>query len=111
MSFNLSRREAMKGMMAVGATVAAMPYLANLAGSVQARPTQATPAAQSAQATPNKVASPTAGFASEASSDAETLVLVIRSDVISGFKGLQQMKLRDGQMASVLRRSFVGRFE
>jgi len=112
MSFNLSRREAMKGMMAAGAAVAAMPYLANLAGSVQARPSPAAPVGQQVQASPtSKVASPTGGLGAAIAGDAETLVLVIRNDVISGFKGLQQMKLRDAQFAGTLKSSFKGRFE
>ncbi len=102
----------MKGMMAAGAAVAAMPYLANLAGSVQARPSQVATVGLQAQASPtSKVASPASSFGGAIPNDAETLVLVIRNDVISGFKGLQQMKLRDSQMASALKSSFKGRFE
>ena len=102
----------MKGMMAAGAAVAAMPYLANLAGSVQASPSQVAPHAAQAQSAPaSKVASTTTRFAGAVSNDAETLVLVIRNDVISGFKGFQQMKLRDSQMASTLKSAFKGRFE
>jgi len=112
MSINLSRREAVKGMMAAGAAVAAMPYLANLAGSVQAGPSQAAPVEQQARTTPtSRVASPTSSFAGTVSSDAETLVLVIKNDVISGFKGFQKMKLQDSQMATALKSAFKGRFE
>ena len=91
----------MKGMMAAGAAVAAMPYLANLAGSVQARPSQVATVGLQAQASPtSKVASPASSFGGAIPNDAETLVLVIRNDVISGFKGLQQDEaagLADGE--------------
>ena len=100
----------MKGVMAVGAADAAMPYLANLAGSVQASPSEAAPV-QQAQASPtSKVAGATSSLGATVSNDAETLVLVIKNDVISGFKGFQKMKLNDAQLASTLKSSFNGRF-
>ncbi len=92
--------------MAAGAAIAAMPLLANLSGSV----------ASSAQATPMTAAPSSAGRSatsatSTIANDGETLVLVIRNDVVSGFKGLQKVKLQDAGLASSFKNAFVGRFE
>ena len=101
----------MKGMMAAGAAIAAMPYLANLAGSVQSSPTQAAHVAPQAQARPTNGTPGQSGVATALSNDAETVVLVIRDDVVSGFKGLQKLKLQDAQLATSLKGAIKGRFE
>jgi hypothetical protein len=101
----------MKGVMAMGAAVAAMPYLASLAGSASTGPSAVAPAQQAqASATTKAAASQSSNIGATASSDAETLVLIIKNDVISGFKGFQKMKLNDAQLASTLKSSFNGRF-
>lgn len=95
--------------MAAGAAVAAMPYLANLAGSVQASPAQAAPA----QAVPTQAAkaavTSTPGFAASLSNDIEPLVLVIKNDIVRGFKGLQEIKIQDQGLALSLKRAMSGR--
>ncbi|MDA4122082.1 MAG: hypothetical protein OK456_02745 [Thaumarchaeota archaeon] len=106
MSISLSRRDAVKGLMAAGAAIATMPLLANLTGS----------GASSAQVAPMTAATSSAGTSATSATstiarDGETLVLVIRNDVISGFKGLQKVKLQDAGLASSFKSAFVGRFE
>jgi len=111
MSVNVSRRNALKGMMAAGAAVAALPYLANVAGTsiasaarsvpVQSVPTQATKAVTTA--------SPS--LAASISSDVEPIILVIKNDVVRGFKGLQEVRIQDSMLASNLKGSIAGRFK
>jgi hypothetical protein len=102
----------MKGMMAAGAAIAAMPYLANLAGSVQSSPIRSAPAVPQTQASPtNKISSSTSSLTSALSNDAETIVLVIKNDMISGFKGMQKIKLQDAELARSLKGTVKRRFE
>lgn len=109
MSLNLSRRDAVKGMMAAGAAVAAMPYLAGLAGSASAGPARGTPIAPQAQSA--KVSSASGGFAGAIPNDAETVVLVIKNDAVSVFKGFQKIRFQDAQLASTLKAAVKGRFD
>ena len=92
--------------MAAGAAIAAMPLLANLTGSV-ASSAQATPMT----AVPSSVGRSATSATSTIADDGETLVLVIRNDVVSGYRGLQKVKLQDAGLASSFKNAIVGRFE
>jgi hypothetical protein len=109
MSVSLSRRDALKGMMAASAAVAAMPYLASLAGTAQASPVQSVPVQATKAATAATTASPS--ILTSISTDVEPIILVIKNDVVRGFKGLQEVRVQDSGLASNLRSTMAGRFK
>jgi len=105
MSVSLSRRDAIKGMMAAGAAVVASPYLASLSGTAQASPNQSVPV-QGTKAS----SSSSSNLANSISSDVEPIVLIIKNDVVRGFKGLQEVRVQDSGLASNLKSTMAGRF-
>jgi len=96
--------------MAAGAAVAALPYLTGLAGSAFANPGREGPApgagAQTAAASP----AGSYGFAASLSSDVEPLVLIIKNDVVRGFKGHQEVRFQDQGLATDLKNALSRRF-
>jgi len=105
MSVSLSRRDAIKGMMAAGASVVALPYLASLSGTARASPNQSVPV-QGTKASPSS----STNLANSISSDVEPIVLIIKNDVVRGFKGLQEVRVQDSGLASNLKSTMAGRF-
>jgi len=93
--------------MAAGAAFAAMPYLASLAGSVQAGASESAGRANSMGA----AGAQASGDLRSLAGDGETLVLVIKNDIVSGFKGFKKVKLQDAQLAGGLRGVMARRFE
>jgi hypothetical protein len=82
---------------AAGAALAAAPYLAKASMFTQ-------------QATPAKLAS--AGTAPQLSaqrSSQEPLILVVKGDQVLGYRGLEEMPVRDASLAAMLNNAFVSK--
>ena len=94
MSTKVSRRKMVKLMAAAGAALAASPYLAKVSAFAQ-------------QSNTSRPAS--AGNAAQAPSSGEPLVLLVKGDQVTGYRGLEEMPLRDASLASMLNSAFASR--
>lgn len=91
MKGKLSRREVIKVLAAAGAALAAMPYLPKVSGNVQSEGLQ-----QNAS--------------SKVSSSKGPLVILVKENELLAFKGLEEFRIVDSQLASQLNETFqVGR--
>ncbi len=87
MKAKTTRREAIKVLAAAGAILAAAPYLPRVLGNVQ----------------PENVK---LGEASKATSSNDPLVVVVKDEELLAFRGLEEVRIVDSQLASQLNHAF-----
>jgi hypothetical protein len=96
MSRKASRRSMIKAMAAAGAALAAAPYLAKVSFASQ-------------QSSNGKMvlAGSTAQGSGQQSSSSTPLVFVVKGDHVLGYRGLQEVPIRDASLAAMLNNAFV----
>jgi len=97
--------------MAAGAAVAALPYLANVAGTALASSPRTVPAQSVPTQATSSVTRTPPSLVSSISSDVEPIILVVKNDIVRGFKGLQEVRVQDSSLAANLKSAFAGRFK
>ncbi len=87
MKGKLSRREVIKVLAAAGAALAAMPYLPKVSGNTQSDGLQHN-------------------ATSKGSSNKDPLVILVKENELVGFRGLEEFKVVDPQLATHLNEAF-----
>ena len=96
MPTKLSRRSVIKSMIAGGAFLAAAPYLGKAFGSA-------------AMGKSGQVQAPAANALSGGAAGTDKLVLLVDGSRVVGYRGLEEIRLDDGALASTLQGTFRSR--